>query len=399
MKSGVLLISFVSLLLFCFLTPFGHQKIEWQGSIEQEDGVTVIKNPEEPLFGKIELELEEDLVIGHEEDENFRFYKWISLDVDADGNIHVMDRGSFRIQIFDRNGAYIRTIGREGEGPGEFSQPTFLRLDDAGNTYVEDRTKAHIFDKDGTYVRAFPKPMSSRSFKITQKGELLGEDRTIRPPKDLYECVVLMNDQNKVLKKMAEFYSPKMDSMFNRKDRFAIHVPELCFCPAVQDYAVYGFPEEYRLFVADSDGNITKIIEKDEPAEKITNRERDKIIDVLMGNIKSRPSSTQLAREELEKRVLISKFRPFFEELRIDEHGNIYAQRLNSYLSEDKRYEFDVFNAEGRHTYRLRVPAGVINLRIIKGGYVFSAPYNQEIGYFQVKRYKIKNLDPLSVNK
>ena len=230
MKSRVLLVSLVSLHLVCSIIPFGQQKPEWRGTIEQMGGVTVIKNPEEPLFGKIELELEEDLVIGREEDENFRFYKWISLDVDRDGNIYVMDRGSFRIQIFNGNGEYLRTIGREGEGPGEFAQPTFIRLDEAGNMYVEDRAKAHIFDKDGNYVRAFPKSMSTRSFKITKKGELLGEDRTIRPPKDLYECVVLMNDQNKVLKKMAEFYSPKMDSMFNRKDRFAIQVPELCFC-------------------------------------------------------------------------------------------------------------------------------------------------------------------------
>jgi hypothetical protein len=162
----------------------------------------------------------------------------------------------------------------------------------------------------------------------------------------------------------------------------------------VQDYAVYGFPADYRLFVVDIEGNVTRIIEKDEPAEKISNRERDKIIDVLMDNIKSRPSSTQLPRGELEKRVLISKNRPFFDELRIDEHGNIYAQRLNSYLKEDKRYEFDVFNAEGHHTYRLRVPAGVVNLRVIKGGYIYSAPYDREIGYFQVKRYKIKNWDP-----
>jgi len=51
------------------------QKAEWKGSIEYEDGVKVIKNPEAPLYGKIKLELEEDLSIGKEDDENYMFYR------------------------------------------------------------------------------------------------------------------------------------------------------------------------------------------------------------------------------------------------------------------------------------------------------------------------------------
>ncbi len=133
----------------------------------------------------------------------------------------------------------------------------------------------------------------------------------------------------------------------------------------------------------------------DGPAEKISNKERNKIIDVLMDNIKSRPSARQEARAELEKRVLISKFRPFFDEIRMDENGNIYAEKLTSYLSEDKSYEFDLFNEMGHYLYRLKVPAGAANLKIIKWGYVFCSPYSEDIGYFQVKRYKIKNWDQI----
>lgn len=47
---------------------------QWKGTIEKEDGVKVIKNPNEPLFREITFDLEEDLSIGNEEDENYIFY-------------------------------------------------------------------------------------------------------------------------------------------------------------------------------------------------------------------------------------------------------------------------------------------------------------------------------------
>ena len=380
---------------FILIGVDGLQNPQWKGTIEEEDGIRVIKNPNEPLYGEIIFELEEDLVIGKENDENSRFYKWLSLDVDQDGNIYVMDRGSFRIQKFDKEGRYMKTMGREGQGPGEFSQPNYITLDEGGNIYVKDGTKAHIFDRDSQFMRSFPIPLSSNYFKITKEGNFLGERKIIMPPDKLSEDVVLMNDKSTVLKEIASFPSIKMDSMFNRKDRFAIQVPELCFCPSIKDYAIYGFPSEYRLFVVDSSGEVKKIIVKDEPFEKISGKERNKIIDVLMENIKSRKSARQEPRRELEKRVLISKFRPFYDEIRLDEEGYIYAEKLKSRLSEDKGCEFDFFNNEGQYLYRVKIPEGISNIEIIKWGCVFSTPYNQETGYFQVKRYKIKNWEKI----
>lgn len=371
------------------------QQSNWKGKIETMEGVIVVSNPKEPLYGEIELELEEDLKIGKEDDKNFRFFKWISLDVDREGNIYVLDRGSFRIQKFNKEGDFIQTIGREGQGPGEFSEPTFISLDEKENIYVKDGVKVQIFDRTGQFVRSFSIPFNSNYFKITSEGNFLGERRTIMPPDNLHEDVVLMDDKSKILKDIAEFSSIKMDSMFNRKDRFAVHVPELSFCSSLKDYAVYGFPSEYRLFVVNSEGDVKKMIEVAGPAEKISNKERQKIMDVIMASVQSRASARQEARAELEKKVLIPKFRPFFDEIRMDENGFIYAEKLTSYLSEDRGYEFDLFNETGHYLYRLKVPAGVASLRIIKWGYVFCAPYSEDIEYFQVKRYKIKNWDQI----
>jgi hypothetical protein len=49
-----------------FLGANQSQNPQWKGTIEEEDGVKVIKNPREPLYGEITFDLEEDLSIGNE---------------------------------------------------------------------------------------------------------------------------------------------------------------------------------------------------------------------------------------------------------------------------------------------------------------------------------------------
>jgi len=97
------------------------QKAGWKGQVEEEDGVKVIKNPQDPLYGEIKLELELDLSIGGDvADENYIFYSIREVEVDEQGNIYVLDSRQCRIQIFDKDGKYLQTIGCKGEGPGEF---------------------------------------------------------------------------------------------------------------------------------------------------------------------------------------------------------------------------------------------------------------------------------------
>ena len=74
MKNSAKIVSVVLFLtVFILIISSGGQKAEWKGKIETEDGVKVIKNPPEPLYGEIDFELEEDLVLGSEKDENYMF--------------------------------------------------------------------------------------------------------------------------------------------------------------------------------------------------------------------------------------------------------------------------------------------------------------------------------------
>ena len=135
--------------LFTFLVANQGQNPQWIGKIEYEDGIKVIKNPAAPLYGTIEFDLEEDLSIGNEEDDNCYFYGSIDIDVDSMGNIYVLDRKNCRIQKFSKNGHFLLTIGRQGQGPGEFEGLHGLHLDNRDRICVIDRRMIQIFNTNG----------------------------------------------------------------------------------------------------------------------------------------------------------------------------------------------------------------------------------------------------------
>ena len=136
MRNEIKIVSIVLYLsVFIMLVSFGEQKAEWKGKVEYENGVKVIKNPREPLYGEITFELEEDLTIGNEEDENYMFFRGVRVAVDSEQSIYIMDGGNYRIQKFDKNGHYLKTIGKKGQGPGEFELLNGIYIDSEDNQY------------------------------------------------------------------------------------------------------------------------------------------------------------------------------------------------------------------------------------------------------------------------
>ena len=124
---------------------------EWKATVEVIDGIKVVTNPETPKYGDFSFDLEEDLVIGDVNDEDYFFPKRVSLNVDNAGNIYVCDGGNRRVQKYDKNGLYLRTIGRRGQGPGEYMYPSGLFFDDAGNACVHDSRNLIFYVKEGVF--------------------------------------------------------------------------------------------------------------------------------------------------------------------------------------------------------------------------------------------------------
>lgn len=74
--------------------------------------------------------------------------------VGKDGHLYVVDGGNFRVQVFDRDGKFLRNFGAVGLQYGQFARPKEIATDAAGNVYVVDTAFGNfqIFDPDGTLL-------------------------------------------------------------------------------------------------------------------------------------------------------------------------------------------------------------------------------------------------------
>lgn len=97
------------------------------------------------------------------EDPQARLYAPVNLAVDSQRRLYVTDIGAFRVQQYDPDGKYLRTIGRVGDSPGEFARPKGVAVDREGRVYVVDAAAqlVQIFDADGKLLLFFGEPEGS----------------------------------------------------------------------------------------------------------------------------------------------------------------------------------------------------------------------------------------------
>lgn len=84
---------------------------------------------------------------GADADENSDFYErfgTVEVDADGAGNIYVLDNGNTRVQVFDAKGQPLRSLGREGDGPGEFRMPRCLSVNAGGDFAVFDMGQGRV---------------------------------------------------------------------------------------------------------------------------------------------------------------------------------------------------------------------------------------------------------------
>ncbi len=66
------------------------------------------------------------------------------LAVDPTGNVFVVDTYNHRVQVFSASGAFLIAWGSEGDGAGQFRQPTDVVVDQTGVVYVADFGNSRI---------------------------------------------------------------------------------------------------------------------------------------------------------------------------------------------------------------------------------------------------------------
>jgi hypothetical protein len=126
--------------------------------IETKDGVRFVHNIQPGKWGPTpKVRLDPVRIIGDAdtEDENLAFNMPNDLAEDSRGNIYIADSSNARIQKFTKEGTFVASLGRKGQGPGEFASIRALSIDADDRLYAFDASQRRltILTADGKEVR------------------------------------------------------------------------------------------------------------------------------------------------------------------------------------------------------------------------------------------------------
>jgi hypothetical protein len=363
--SSILFISVFMLLVSC-----GKEKAKWKGTIEEENGITVVRNPKEPMYGEDVLSLEEELSIGEKEgSEEYMFSQIIDLGVDDGERIYILDFQEAHIKVFDKKGEYLRTIGKRGQGPGEIQRPMNLIITPGGQILVNDRGARflHFFTLSGEYIRSISQATTfhlSRP-KVDSKDNIVARYSV---PGNAWSFILKKFDSN--LNEILTIFSYEYVILPGVMTPF----PPQCYWDiADDDSIIWGYGEKYEIQILHPDGRLIRKIVKDYEPIRITEGEKQKWIKDVYGEQAVPPDI----------KVSWRKHHNAFGFMNIDDAGRIYVQTYEK-TSHGNGYYYDVFDSEGKCIAKIPLKFQPL---IWKKNKVYTIEEDEK-EYLVVKRYK-----------
>lgn len=359
------------------------KKSAWKGTVATEDGVKVVKNPSEPLYGEFVFDLREDLRLGGDPNREASYFpKGASLTIDAAGNLYVTDRGNSRVQMFDKNGGFIRAIGRRGQGPGEYMSAGYVYIEADGNIWVEGGPQWVVFSKDGLFLKKVVVSKFMRQKMLGPGGSFIGTTQPSAAQGDPKHELIRVESDGKTSRTLAEFRGEI--SRAKRAISYHWYGNSIGFAPVGSDAFVYGFTDEYKLNLADFEGRTTLVMTKDEKPQSISGREKDET--------RKNGVWAVTGSNNPEEGIFFPDHRPYFSRLMADDAGRIYVFRSKSILDKDAPTRVDVFSREGIFLYRM---TWISRPDAIRSGFLYEVREDPETSEFLVIRQKIMNWEAM----
>ena len=350
----------------------GRQQAEWKGTIEDVNGVELIKNPREPMYGERIYVLEEDLSIGKASDrQEHAFSEIIDVGADNEENIYVLDFKQSHVRVFDKVGGYLRTIGKMGQGPGEIQRPTSLYITPGNELLVNDRGARflHFFALGGAYLRSrsLARWTSFSRPKVDAHDNIVVRVPIFAPEKVTF----VLKKFDAGLNELCQIFSYEMD---NTPGIYDVHPPQCFWDLGRDDCIVWGYSDKYELNVLDPGGQVARRIIKDYEPVLTTEEEKKEWIESAFGE-KGVPPDVK---------VNWPKYHNAFQSLRADDEGRIIIQTYEKTPDASGSY-CDVFDRQGKFIVKIPVKS---EPRVWKKERFYTIEENED-GYQCVKRYRI----------
>jgi len=256
----------IIIIISCNNNDSGLEKKNY--TVKEIDGVKVFKNKNKPSVKDVDLKPREIFTISgqpeNSADSLAAFPSVASIAVDSKENIYVLDFRSSSVKKFNKKGKFVKSFGKRGNGPGEFTFAESITINN-DTIGINDFQSAKIvqFDSNGNFIRNRSVQAQSRFKDIIPvgKGKYIANLTSIIEENNAYFFdynVLLLNQKFEKIKSLRNFkqkYNP--DKPHCRLDMYDPYVvgDNKIFVPVNSDLI-------YRIDVYNFDGNKLYSIDK-----------------------------------------------------------------------------------------------------------------------------------------
>jgi hypothetical protein len=395
----------IFILTFGFANFFQIEALSGETTaVKKSDEVITVTNPKTPAYKKdtkMRMVFEEELSIGVAEgDENYMFGGRVYFKTDDEGNFYVVDWDRKRIQKYDPQGKYLLTMGRKGQGPGEFINVWDPKFDKDKNLYVMDiaNDRVSFFNKEGKFVKLIKVPVGLSVLGINSKGyyfanqSKLIEDATMAKWMSVYgifdekfDCIAeihrntieLKNPSGRDAKSRAQFLADLFSTEALR--------PNITHFFAENDFIYFGYTDKYEISVYSPDGNLVKIIQREYGPIKVTEKHKENFNRHLENEyFRLGVPEPEDIKKQVYKLIEYPKYIPAYKQFTLMENDWL-AVVIDSI--ENEYTLIDIFDEDGKYIAQFSANIPTENL-FFKNGKAYAVATKDD--YKFVKRYKFE---------
>jgi streptogramin lyase len=315
--------------------------------------------------------LEPDLRIGSVAGSDAETFGQIrDFDVAPDGTIYVLDTQAAEVRAFDPSGAFLRTVGSRGEGPGEISaRATGLAVGSDGTLWVDDRGANSLLNlrPEGGEIARHPRIVTTLEPVSADPVGILRQAQTHR---SYPEGGAQTGPQIASARHYYKSFDPASgasDSVFigNTTDRSYMVTfegalgfgfvtppfePELLVAHSPDGHLWVAHSAEHRIARLDAAGDTVLEIVVVQEAPPVTAAERAEWLEARAAVLERAPA----ARAEIE--ALVPERKPVLQGIAVDEAGSLWVRRASR---DGVSTVLDAYLPDGTFRGSVRLPPGV----------------------------------------
>jgi len=317
--------------------------------------------------------------------------------VDDAGRVYIADFSQNMIHSYAPDGSYLRQIGREGDGPGEFRRINAIR---PGDRHL------HVLDTGAMRISRFTLDTHSFVDNLTVPFEFQSEGGFVSFPGNFH----IVSDENYLVHFSTGYSAAMDDSDVEPKDRGRLlnrtagefeeeFVYEFPISEAIvhregtsmsvmspdykrrsivavnNNHLAYGFSEDLLFKFYDLDGTYQKAIWQ--PNENMS-LNRNEILQEYSD--RDEPWRGMVRNDNMPETW------PAFRHLVLDDENRIWAAL---YSDEEEMFNWRVFSEEGEFLATFTWPESR-EIRVVKNGSAYTRETDEETGLQEVVRYRIE---------